>query len=85
MTNKDYIVAKFERVSNLSDTISDDAVAARRAFLGLLTSTDRGDRNHDIDVLLDALEGIRRSANMISWAAEDARRELGKEDHNTTK
>lgn len=80
-----YIVAKLEKASNLSERISDDADTAKRALSGLLTGKDRDDIYNDISVLMDALEGIKNATNLIWYATEDARRELGKEDHNTTK
>lgn len=80
-----FILEKLEKVSNLSESISDDADTAKRALSGLLTDKDRDDIYNDIDVLMDALEFIKSAANLIGYATEDARRELGKEDHNTTK
>ena len=84
MINKDFVVAKFEQASNLSDAIDDDADTAKRALAGLLTDKDRDDIYNDIDVLMDALGNIKHSASLIGWAAEYAKRELGKEDYNTT-
>ena len=80
-----YIVAKLEQASNLSERISDDADTAKRALSGLLTDKDRDEIYNDIDVLMDALKGIKNSADLIWYATEDAKREFGKEDHNTTK
>ena len=85
MTNKDYVVAKFERVSNLTDTISNDIDTAKKALAGLLTDKDRDDICYDIGALVTALVRVKDAANLIGYTTEDARRELGKEDHNTTK
>ena len=84
MTNEDFVVAKFEQASNLSDAIDDDANTAKRALAGLLTDKDRDDICNDVIVLLDALEAIKDSASLIGWGAEDVKRVLKKEDHNTT-
>ena len=83
MTNEDFVVAKFEKASNLSDTIDDDADTAKRALAGLLTDKDRDDIYNDIDVLMDSLEDIKYSASMIRWVAEDAKKVLNKEGHKT--
>ena len=85
MTNKDYIVAKVEKASNLSEMLSDDVDTAKRALSGLLTDKDRDDIYVDIDVLMTALGDIENAANLIGNATQDAKREFGKEDHNTTK
>lgn len=85
MTNKDYVVAKFERVSNLTDTISNDIDTAKKALAGLLTDKDRDKIYNDIFALMDELEDIENTAGMIRWDAEDAKRELGKKGHSTTK
>ena len=85
MTNKDFVVAKFEQASNLSDTIDDDADTAKKALAGLLTDKDRDDIYNDIDALMDSLERIKHSASMIGLGAEDAKRVLKKEGHKTTK
>ena len=84
MTNEDFVVAKFEQALDLSFTIDEDVVIARRALAGLLTDKDRDKIYNDIDALIDALEEIKHSTSMIKRGAEDAKRELGKEDHNTT-
>ena len=80
-----FILEKLEKVSNLSDIISDDADTAKRALSGLLTDKDRDDIYNNIEALMDALDGIMNAADLIGFATEDAKRELGKEDHNTAK
>ena len=80
-----FILEKLEKASNLSEMISDDANTAKRALSGLLTDKDRDYIYNDINALMDALDGIKAAADLIGFATEDARRELGKEDHNTTK
>ena len=80
-----FILEKLEKVSNLSDIISDDADTAKRALSGLLTDKDRDYIYNDINALMDALDGIKDAADLIGFATEDAKRELSKEDHNTTK
>ena len=80
-----FILEKLEKASNLSDMISDDANTAKRALSGLLTDKDRDDIYNDINALMDALDGIKDAADLIGFATEDAKRELGKEDHNTAK
>ena len=80
-----FILEKLEKASNLSERISDDTDVAKRALSGLLTDKDRDDIYNDINALMDALDGIKAAADLIGFATEDARRELGKEDHNTTK
>ena len=85
MINKNYVVERFKRASNLLDTISDDADTAKRALAGLLTDKDRDVIYYDIDVLLDALGAIERSALLVGWITGDACGELVREDHNTTK
>ena len=80
-----FILEKLEKVSNLSDIISDDADTAKRALSGLLTDKDRDDIYNDIEALMDALDGIMNAADLIGFVTEDAKREFGKEDHSTTK
>ena len=84
-----FILEKLEKVSNLSKSISDDADTAKRALVGLLTNKDRDDIYDDIYILMDALEDIKDSADLIGYttgyATEDIKREFGKEDHNTAK
>ena len=80
-----FILEKLEKVSNLSESISDDADTAKRALSGLLTDKDRDYIYNDINALMDALDGIKAAADLIGFATEDAKRELSKEDHNTTK
>ena len=80
-----FILEKLEKVSNLSDIISDDADTAKRALSGLLTDKDRDDIYNDISALMTALENIKDSAYLIGNATEGARREFEKEDHNTAK
>lgn len=80
-----FISEKLEKVSNLSDIISDDANAAKRALSGLLTDKDRDYIYNDINAMMNALDGIKDAADLIGFATEDAKRELGKEDHNTAK
>jgi len=80
-----FILEKLEKVSNLSESISDNADAAKMALTGLLTNKDRDDIYDDIYVLMTALGNIEDAADLIGNATEDARREFKKEDHNTTK
>lgn len=82
-----FILEKLEKVSNLSKSISDDANTAKRALSELLTDKDRDDiyEEYLINVLMIALGNIEDSADLIGNATEGARRELGKEDHSTTK
>lgn len=77
-----YIVAKLEDASTLSESISDEIDTAKRALAGLLTDKDRDDIYNDINTLMDALDGIKAAADLIGFATEDAKREFGKEDHN---
>lgn len=84
MTNKDYL-EKLEKASNLSDAIDDDVDTAKRALAGLLTDKDRDEIYNDIYVLMDTLEDIKYSTSMIGLDTEYVKRELKKEDHNTTK
>ena len=80
-----FILEKLEKVSNLSESISDNADAAKMALTGLLTNKDRDDIYDDIYVLMTALGNIEDAADLIGDATEGARREFEKEDHNTTK
>ena len=80
-----FILEKLEKVSNLSESISDNADAAKMALTGLLTNKDRDDIYDDIYVLMTALGNIEDAADLIGNATEDARREFEKEDHSTTK
>lgn len=77
-----FILEKLEKASNLSKSISDDAGTAKRALYGLLTGKDRDDIFININVLMGTLDGIKAAADLIGFATEDAKRELGKEDHN---
>ena len=80
-----FILEKLEKVSNLSESISDNADTAKMALTGLLTNKDRDDIYDDIYVLMTALGNIEDAADLIGNATEGARREFEKEDHNTTK
>ena len=80
-----FILEKLEKASNLSEMISDDANTAKRALSGLLTDKDRDVNYAAIGVLMTALRNIEDAADLIENATEGARREFGKEDHNTAK
>jgi len=80
-----FILEKLEKALNLSESISDDADIAKRALSGLLTDKDRDEIYNDISALMTALENIKDAAALIGYATEDAKREFGKENHNTTK
>jgi len=80
-----FILEKLEKVSNLSERISDDADAAKMALIGLLTNKDRDDIYDDIYVLMTALGNIEDAADLIGDDTGDAKRAFEKEDHNTAK
>ena len=80
-----FILEKLEKVSNLSESISDNADAAKMALTGLLTNKDRDDIYDDIYILMTALGNIEDAADLIGDVTEGARREFEKEDHNTAK
>ena len=77
-----FILEKLEKVSNLSERISDDADTAKRALVGLLTNKDRDDIYDDIYILMTVLGNIEDAADLIGDDTGDAKREFEKEDHN---
>ena len=77
-----YIVEKLESASALSEGISDEADAAKRALAGLMTDKDRNDIYNDLFVLMTALDKIMTAADLIECATEHAKSEFEKEDHN---
>ena len=77
-----FILEKLEKVSNLSESISDNADAAKMALTGLLTNKDRDDIYDDIYILMTVLGNIEDAADLIGDDTGDAKREFEKEDHN---
>ena len=81
--NNDFITGKLNSVSELSGSIASDVGDAKGALAALLTDKDHHDLYGDLQVLMDALESIYQSANMIGWTAAEANRLLEKEDNVT--